>query len=211
MQNILEEEKMKDFHVTKRNKIGERMKDNSILLLFAGQAPKKTADEGYKFTPNRNFYYMTGIDEENVILSVKKMEGKITESLFIKRRDPVMVKWVGETISEETAKETSGVEDVRYLDTFESFLNQAIVKDDLYRVYLDLEKEGYDQIPTGSNDQNNPKSIGNTVEFCSSQIADNRLLGFMQTFWMPTTSKYRDPILQAIDLTGEARIRFEKK
>ena len=124
------------------------MKDNSMLLLFAGQAPKKTADEAYKFTPNRNFYYMTGIDEEHVILAVKKQKGKITESLFIKRRDPVMVKWVGETISEEKAKEVSGVEDVRFLDTFEGFVNQAIAKEDLYRIYLDLEKDSYDSLDT---------------------------------------------------------------
>lgn len=108
-------------------------------------------------------------------------------------------------------------------DTFFKMMPKSAVQSNWYygekfdksetyvKAYLDLEKEGYDQIPTGSNDQNNPKSIGNTVEFCSRQIADNRLLGFMQTFWMPTTSKYRDPILQAIDLTGEARIRFEKK
>ncbi len=78
------------------------------------------------------------------------------------------------------------------------------------KAYMDLEKEGYDQIPTGSNDQNNPKSIGNTVDFCSKYIADKRLLGFLQTFWMPTIEKYRGPILQAIDLTGEAKMKFEK-
>jgi hypothetical protein len=71
--------------------------------------------------------------------------------------------------------------------------------------YIDLEREGYDQIPTGSNDQNNSKSIGNTVDFCSRHIADNRLLGFLQTFWMPTIEAFRNPILQGIDLIGEAR------
>ncbi len=139
---------MKEFHINNRKRIAEKMKDNSMLILFAGFAPKKSADEAYKFTPNRNFLYMTGIDEENVILIMRKAEGKIMESLFIKERDAVMVKWVGETISAEKAEELSGISDIRFLKTFESFLNQAIGKEDLYRVYLDLEKDSYDSLDT---------------------------------------------------------------
>jgi len=87
------------------------------------------------------------------------------------------------------------------------------------KAYLDLEAEGYDQIPTGSfhavpgkNFQAlNPKNIGNTVEFCSKHISDSRLMGFMQTFWMPTTVRFEPTILKAIDLTGEAKRSFKKK
>ena len=87
------------------------------------------------------------------------------------------------------------------------------------KAYLDLEAEGYDQIPTGSfhavpgkNFQAlNPKNIGNTVEFCSKYISDSRLMGFMQTFWMPTTVRFEPTILEAIDLIGEAKNVFEKK
>lgn len=139
---------MKDFHKNNRSQIANQMKEDSLLLLFAGEAPKKSADAAYDFTPNRNFYYMTGIDEEHVILALRKTTGKVEEILFIKRRDPVMVKWVGETISEERAKEVSGVEEIRYLDTFEGFLNQNIFKDDLARIYLDLEKDSYGSLDT---------------------------------------------------------------
>ena len=45
-----------------RERLREKIKDDSIVILFAGNAPKKTADEQYRFTPNRNFYYLTGID-----------------------------------------------------------------------------------------------------------------------------------------------------
>lgn len=134
---------MKDFHKNNRSRIADGMKEGSLLLLFAGEAPKKSADAAYDFTPNRNFYYMTGIEEEHVILALRKTAGKVEDILFIKRRDPVLVKWVGETISEEKAKEVSGVEEVRFLDTFEGFLNQSIFKDDLSRIYLDLEKDSY--------------------------------------------------------------------
>jgi len=137
---------MKEFHVENRRNVAEKMKEGSLMILFAGEAPKKSADAVYDFTPNRNFYYMTGIDEEQVILVLEKKAGEVLEHLFIKRRDPVMVKWVGESISEEKAKEVSGVEDIRFLDTFDAYLHQSIAKESLERIYLDLEKDHFNSL-----------------------------------------------------------------
>ena len=90
--------------------------------------------------------------------------------------------------------------------------NQVNEKQKIYiQAYIDLETEGYDQIPTASFHSNKEKSFMNTVDFCSKHIDDKRLLGFLQTFWMPTIEKYRNPILQGIDLVGEARKNFEQK
>ena len=61
-----------------RERLREKIKDDSIVILFAGNAPKKTADEQYRFTPNRNFYYLTGIDEEDHILVLFKKKGELT-------------------------------------------------------------------------------------------------------------------------------------
>jgi hypothetical protein len=77
------------------------------------------------------------------------------------------------------------------------------------KTYLDLEKYGYDQIPTGSYHENNEKSILNTVQFCEKNIEDIRLLGFLQTFWKPITEEYRERILKGIELTGGAKKWFE--
>jgi hypothetical protein len=77
------------------------------------------------------------------------------------------------------------------------------------KAYSDLEREGYDQIPTASFHTNDrPKSIGNTVKYCSEHIDDKRLMGFMQTFWMPTIEQNRTRILKGIDLIGEARKNY---
>ena len=139
---------MRIFHINNRKALEEQMKDQSMVILFAGNAPKKSADAAYDFTPNRHFYYMTGIDEENVILTMVKDQGQIKETLFIKKRDALMVKWVGETISEEEAKEKSGVENIKFLDTFETFLHQTINKESKTCLYLDLEKDNYDALDT---------------------------------------------------------------
>ncbi len=79
------------------------------------------------------------------------------------------------------------------------------------RSYLDLVREGYDVIATGSYDQENPKSIGNTVKFCADHIEGDHLLGFMQTFWKPTIETYRETILRGVDLIGAARTEYERR
>ena len=53
---------MKKVLFTKNRKnLWDKLEENSITLMFAGEAPYKSADEKYAFTPNRNFYYLTGI------------------------------------------------------------------------------------------------------------------------------------------------------
>ena len=62
-----------------REKLMKTIEDNSIVILFAGNAPKKSADEAYQFTPNRNFYYFTGIEEEEHIAVFTKINGEVKE------------------------------------------------------------------------------------------------------------------------------------
>lgn len=79
------------------------------------------------------------------------------------------------------------------------------------KAYLDLEKGGYDQIPTGSYHAENEKSILNTVDFCSSNITSKRLLGFLQTFWKPTIEENRKRIIKGIELCGDAKRSFKTR
>lgn len=82
---------------------------------------------------------------------------------------------------------------------------------DMVRQYIDLEKHGYDQIPTGSYHFENPKSIGNTVAFAEKYISHGHLKGFLQTWWKPTIEENRERILKGIALIGEARKAYEEQ
>ncbi|KEZ85129.1 peptidase M24 [Clostridium sulfidigenes] len=140
----------KIFFVTNRQKLGDVLSQNSIAIFFAGQAPYKSADETYPFTPNRNFYYLTGIDEEKVIMVMININGKVSEMLFIQENDPVMAKWVGETISEDRAKEVSGIEDIKFLKDFESIIASYFDRFSIDNVYLDLERQEFNIPQTSS-------------------------------------------------------------
>lgn len=79
------------------------------------------------------------------------------------------------------------------------------------KAYTDLEANGYDQVPTGTSyyPDIQENMMGN-VQYCSKNIADERLLGFLQTVWVPTIDENRELILKGIGLTGDAKRWYDK-
>jgi Xaa-Pro aminopeptidase len=140
----------KDFFKKNRENLMERIKNNSMIVLFAGKAPKKSADEAYAFTPNRNFFYLTGTDEANIMLILTKINGAVEETLFIHKADPIMEKWVGKTISKEDAKNISGIENISYIEDFQSKIHKVLINSSARRIYLDLERDNWEAPKTES-------------------------------------------------------------
>lgn len=137
----------KEFFINNRRKLASQMEDNSILVMFAGRAPYKSGDEVYPFTPNRNFYYLTGIDRENIILMIMKRKGNVSELLFIEENDPVLARWVGEKMSEEEAIEASGINRVDFTKNFYDTFSSLVTRYGYDILYLDLERQEW-AIPT---------------------------------------------------------------
>ncbi|MGG0212156.1 aminopeptidase P family protein [Bacillus mycoides] len=128
------------FFVQNRERLVNTLPDESITILFAGQAPHMSADAHYKFVPNRNFYYLTGIDKPNVIFMLKKFGNSVEETLFIEKSDPVMEKWDGKTVSKEDAEQISGIKKVVYIESFEKRMANTLFTENVKHLYLDLER-----------------------------------------------------------------------
>ncbi len=75
------------------------------------------------------------------------------------------------------------------------------------KAYLELDEYGFDQIPTGSNWSCDTNFDG-TVEFAKSRLNPERLLGFLQTVWHPTTENYRLKHFGAIDQLAQAKKKY---
>lgn len=129
-----------------REKLMKTIEDNSIVILFAGNAPKKSADEAYQFTPNRNFYYFTGIEEEEHIAVFTKINGEVKEYIYLKEIDEEMERWVGKSLRTNEASEISGIENAAYKDGFEVFLNRLFSGVDEMNVYLDMERDSFNSL-----------------------------------------------------------------
>ena len=141
----------KDIYINNRNKLMETIEEDSIVILFAGKAPKKTGDELYEFTPNRNFYYLTGIQEQEHIVVLLKSNETISETLFLKDIDLDAEMWNGKTLRDNEAKEISGIEEVSYMKEFSSYIHRAINGSENIKLYLDLSREAIDEPDSEAN------------------------------------------------------------
>jgi len=106
------------------------MKDNSLAVFFSGKAPRETADQYYEFSVDRNFYYLTGIDRENMVLLISKVFGKMTETLYIPEIDENFEKWYGILMRREQASEVSGIKNI---ENSSEFVNELFKNINNYR------------------------------------------------------------------------------
>ncbi|MBQ0036467.1 MAG: aminopeptidase P family protein [Firmicutes bacterium] len=131
----------------RRQNVLTRMDDNSILLLFSGKAIAKSEDECYDFDVNRNFYYLTGLEKEDMVLMLGKNNGKISESLFILPYDEYLARWVGGRMSKQEATDISDIKIVcdrdELDDTVARIIERSRGKD--FKLYFDFWHYSYDQ------------------------------------------------------------------
>jgi len=138
----------KDFVINNRKKVFEKMLDNSVLVLFNGRAPYKRGDERYLFSPDRNFYYVTGIDRENEIIMFVKTPAVKNVTLYIERDNGYLAKWVGANITPEEAEAESGIADISYTDKFLEDVAETVFKNNIIHVYADLEDRDWNAAET---------------------------------------------------------------
>ena len=71
------------------------------------------------------------------------------------------------------------------------------------KCYLDLDKAGFDQVPTGSNYVTDVNMAG-TVAFAKAKLSAEHLKGFLTTSWQRCLPEYRAANLAAIDQLADA-------
>lgn len=131
----------KEFHQGNRERLYQEFSDGTLILVFAGRAPRKTLDEYYPFFANRNFVYLTGVEQEGSILLAEKKGGAVTETLFTLPPDAMAERWTGTRKKPEELREISGIAEIRYLPEFPSFLHARIRSDQFAEAALDLYRD----------------------------------------------------------------------
>ena len=136
------------FFIDNRRKLAARLEEGSAAVLFAGKAPLKRGDEYYPFSPDRNFYYVTGVERENCVFLMAKIGGGLQETLFIPRDNGILAKWVGANMTTEEAEGISGMTDIRPIDAFTDDFAQMVFRNNITKIYLDLEHREWDDVLT---------------------------------------------------------------
>lgn len=134
-------------YLTRRNEVFDKMEENSVLVLFSGIETHTNADAYAAFEVNHHFFYLTGLRRERMILVMDKAAEEPKTTLYIEEADPLAVRWTGRKVSIEEAKALSGIENVSYLESFESDMNRIMTREDVENLYFDCYRQQYEDIP----------------------------------------------------------------
>jgi Xaa-Pro aminopeptidase len=102
----------------------KQMKKNSMAIFFSNDVMPRSADGHHPFRQNPDFFYLTGIDQEECILILypdapSKAQREI---LFLKETNEMIAVWEGDKVNKEQGEEISGIKSIKWNDTFDSAL-----------------------------------------------------------------------------------------
>lgn len=130
----------REFFEENRKELYRSVEPQSLVVMFSGHAPRKTNDEDYPYFTNRNFLYLTGIEQANTILLAVVGDGDYEEKLYILPPDAMEERWTGRRIKAEQAEELSGIKNYAYVDEFKEELEKYIRSGNAKRIYLDFDE-----------------------------------------------------------------------
>ena len=129
----------------RREAVLEKMEQGSIAVLYAGIPTHVSADEYAHFQANRNFFYLTGLRREKMVLDKAVEPAKVT--LFIEEADPARERWYGRKVTVEEAREISGIRDVQLITALEGALASKMTREDVQQVYFDTYRHSQEDLP----------------------------------------------------------------
>lgn len=133
----------KQTYIDIRTKVIEKLPKDTVTFLFSGAGVRRSSDAEYPFSANRNFVYMSGIEEPEAVLVI---DGE--PILFIRDIDPLKEKWMGYYITIKQAQEVSGISDVRFFSEFDEYVDSVLARD--VKIGVDLDHDTYSDVAHGS-------------------------------------------------------------
>ena len=131
------------FYQENRRTLYDSLEDGSLLVIFAGQEPRQSADAYYPFFCNRNFAYLTGLSSaasHHFILLAEKSAGDVRETLFLLPPDDLAERWTGRRIKQDEARAAGNMTEIAFVKDFEARFHRAAESGAFHTLALDLWK-----------------------------------------------------------------------
>src|SRR6201994_4622310 len=105
-----------------------RTNPNSISIFHSNDEFPRNGDQTFIFKQNADFFYLTGIDQEQSILILYPdcPNPLYKEVLFLRQTNEHIAVWEGHKYTKEEARKTSGIESVYWLHELDAILHSII-------------------------------------------------------------------------------------
>ena len=101
-------------HAERRERVVAAM-GQGALILAAAPVRYKNADSEYRYRPDSDFYYLTGMTDPHGVLVLTGKGGEARSVLFLPDRDPAAERWHGPRIGPGEAVDRFGVDEAHPL------------------------------------------------------------------------------------------------
>ena len=129
------------FYAENRSALAAQLPDGAAFVSFAGTAPRQSADAYYPFFANRNFVYLTGMEEEELILTLVREPAGLCETVYLRQPDAMKERWTGKRIHKEDVADIYGPLAVSYTEDFEPALTALLDSGHISSIWLDFDEE----------------------------------------------------------------------
>lgn len=132
----------------RRKRIADAIGPDAALVLHGGQLRTRSNDTEFRFRPDSNFHYLTGMSEPGSVLVLRP--GREPElCIFVRARDREAEIWSGRRVGPEGAREHYGADAAHPLSKLEEELPKLL--DGVARVYTPLGKDRPRRLDTALN------------------------------------------------------------
>ena len=114
----------KRLFIENRKKFQAVLKPNSTAFFNSNDEMPRNGDQTYPFRQNSDLFWLSGIDQEQTILVICPNHPlpEYREALFIRKTNEHIAIWEGHKYTKDEARETSGIQQVYWMDDFQTML-----------------------------------------------------------------------------------------
>ncbi len=128
----------RDFYIRTRKRVADEMEDNSFYFVHSGSEVESTNDECYLFEPYRNFLYLVGLEVPDAVLLITKLNGNVSEALFMHMPTARETMYTGSVVNEEYIKNATGISTIYDEHSWNDRISRLLFGNDIQTVYIDL-------------------------------------------------------------------------
>ena len=127
-----------ELFITNRQKLATKLAPNSMAILFSNDEMPRSADQTFPFRQNPDLFWLSGIDQEQIVLIIFPDCPNTTyrEALFIRKTNEHIAIWEGHKYTQEEAKRISGINNIFWYESFDTVLGSLMAYCD--NIYINI-------------------------------------------------------------------------
>jgi len=116
---------------SRRQRLLDTMPNNSVAVILTNSEQVRSNDCDFHFRPESDFFYLTGFEEPESALLLKKQDNEATVTLFCRPKDELREIWDGRRYGPEVAKSHFGVDEAYEISELDARAGEALCDTDV--------------------------------------------------------------------------------